>query len=463
MDFRYLVETKNEFNNFLCGILVPHIFHGIKGMYKYSENVFEQIEKKNKKGAKINNPGVIQIFKKTLDGIKEINNHEIEQEYQRIKIKSGCVDFFDNLIRAVFKSYVLFLTWDPKIEESKYTDNSIYKQISIKDYIHKCYIISCEYFRENPELFLGSKSNKKDIFEIIKNCIELAIKKSLPYNQIIEEYMQIEFTKKDNRINREIADVKNMVYDMINNRKYGENPTVGNIILDESDNYINVDNKLGNNKFGRKEEVENFIKNEIEKENNKRSVLETSSNQKYNEQNNSEEFVSTSGLPTSPMTNKSQYSKTSLTKNDASNQDSSNLLQTGGETGLESGLESGANSGETSAAITRSSLKSKELDELIEDNNSDEQESSRELSETSQDNISTKSKSLENITSPPAIRMKPADRLIEIEREAVKNDKTTDKKTTDKKKSDIKVIMKKKNKLSNKFNELEEYYGKIVN
>ena len=69
MDFRYLVETKNEFNNFLCGILVPHIFHGIKGMFKYSENVFEQIEQKNKRGARINNPGIIQIFKKTLDSL----------------------------------------------------------------------------------------------------------------------------------------------------------------------------------------------------------------------------------------------------------------------------------------------------------------------------------------------------------------------------------------------------------
>ena len=67
MDFRYLVETKNEFNNFLCGILIPHIFHGIKGMFKYSENVFEQIEQKNKRGAKISNPGVVQIFKKTLE------------------------------------------------------------------------------------------------------------------------------------------------------------------------------------------------------------------------------------------------------------------------------------------------------------------------------------------------------------------------------------------------------------
>ena len=168
MDFRYLVECKNEFNNYLCGILVPHIFHGVKGMFRYAENVYDQIEQKNKRGAKISNPGVINIFKKTLDGIKELNNHEIEEEYTRIKMKSGCSDFFDNLIRACFKSYVLFLTWDPKLEESIYTDNAIYEQIVIKDYIHRCYILSCEYFKENPELFYNSRVNKKDIFDIIK-------------------------------------------------------------------------------------------------------------------------------------------------------------------------------------------------------------------------------------------------------------------------------------------------------
>jgi hypothetical protein len=78
MDYRYLAETKSEFNNFLCGILVPHLYHGIKGMLKYSENVYNQIEIKNKRGAKIENPGIIVIFKKTLDGLASLNNHEIE-------------------------------------------------------------------------------------------------------------------------------------------------------------------------------------------------------------------------------------------------------------------------------------------------------------------------------------------------------------------------------------------------
>ena len=46
MDYRYLTETKNEFNNYLSGILIPHIYHGIKGMLKYSENMYNQIELK---------------------------------------------------------------------------------------------------------------------------------------------------------------------------------------------------------------------------------------------------------------------------------------------------------------------------------------------------------------------------------------------------------------------------------
>ena len=212
MDYRYLTETKNEFNNFLCGILVPHLYHGIKGMLKYSENVYNQIEMKNKKGARIVNPGITTIFKKTLDGLSGLNNHEIEEEYIRIKNASGCVDWFDNLVRSAFKSYVLFLTWDPKISNSKYSDNSIYESLVIKDFIHKCYVISCNYFRDNPEIFIG-KNSKKEIFEILKMCIDMSIKKSLPYNQIIQEYLEIEFDKTNDINSKEIQNIKTMGYD----------------------------------------------------------------------------------------------------------------------------------------------------------------------------------------------------------------------------------------------------------
>lgn len=410
MDFRYLVETKNEFNNFLCGILVPHIFHGIKGMFKYSENVFEQIEQKNKRGAKINNPGIIQIFKKTLDGIKELNNHEIEEEYQRIKFKSNCVDFFDSLVRATFKSFVLFLTWDPKIDESKYTNNDMYDQLSIKDFIHKCYIISCEYFRESPELFLNSKSNKKDIFEIIKGCIELSIKKSLPYNQIIVEYLEIEFTKKESKYSKELADVKNMVYNMINNNKYGALPKVNNILNEESDEFMNINNKLS-----RKEEVENFINQEIINENREgKSLIETSRTAEE-----SEKYIA-------PLNTSQQLE---LQNNESLKSDASSV-------------------------VTRSSMKSKELDKILDQEESDEEEldevelNEAELSVTSKSSKASKS-STQIINSPPVIRTKAIDRLEEL------NDKTNNKKN-------IKVISKKKSNTSNKFEKIDSYFDSIM-
>jgi hypothetical protein len=250
MDYRFLVETKNEFNNLLSSILIPHIYYGIKGMFKYSDNVYKLINKKIENGSKIENPGLINIFKKTLEGISNLNNHEIEQEYLKIKNSSGCTDWFDNLIRASIKSHVLFLTWDPKSSESKYSENDIYNNISIKDFLHKCYIISCNYFRDNSEIFIN-RTNKKEVFDIIKTCIDMAIKKTLPYNKIIEEYLDIEFNNMKDNNSIEIANIKNMVYKMMNNKKYGVRP---NILVDDDNSiegYQEIDNKVN--------ELKNFI------------------------------------------------------------------------------------------------------------------------------------------------------------------------------------------------------------
>ena len=167
MDYRYLVEVKNEFNNYIISILVPHIHNGLTGMLDYSINMFNLIEEKKKKDKTINNPGIIRIFKMCLSDISTLNNHEIENEYLRIKEKSNCSEWFDNLIRAYFKSYILFLTWDPETSNSKYVENDIYNKISIKDYIHKCYIESCSYFNNNPEIFF-KKGSKQEIYDIIK-------------------------------------------------------------------------------------------------------------------------------------------------------------------------------------------------------------------------------------------------------------------------------------------------------
>jgi len=407
MDYRYLVETKNEFNNFLNNMLVSHIYNGIKGMLKYSDNVYLQIEEKKKRGSKFNNPGIVIIFKKTLEGISGLNNHEIEEEYMRIKNHSGFPEWFDLLVKASFKSYVLLLTWDPETNQSKYSDNKLYDSIVIKDFIHKCYITTCNYFKDNTELFINNRSNKKEMYEIIKKCIEIGMKKSLPYDEIIQEYLRIDFTNINKKTNndKEITKVKNLVYNMINNNKYGGKNTISKKILtdDSFDQYKN-DNKNDNNNdynnnyngLSKKEEVENFIN------------LELINQKKINNMNNS-----------------------------ISN---------------------------TSDVLTRSNVKSKEFDNIIEeasrksesdiDSNSGNNNENSITSETSLDEeINELEKNSEGsapkiINSPPVIRKNSIERL--------------DDDINVKKNSKIEVILNKNNSRTDKFDKLESYYDNLL-
>jgi len=435
MDYRYLTEIKNEFNNFLCGILVPHLYHGIKGMLKYSKNVYNQIELKNKKGAKINNPGIIYIFKKTLDGISGLNNHEIEEEYLRIKNSSGCIEWFDNLVRASFKSYVLFLTWDPKISNSKYSDNMIYESMIIKDFIHKCYVISCNYFRDNPEIFI-SKSNKKEIFEILKMCIDMSIKKSLPYNQIIKEYLEIEFDKTNDLNSKEIQNIKTMVYNMINNKKYGPGPNIDNILIEDTgnDEFVNLEDS----EF-KKAQLENFINNEKIKEqnknlNNKVNLIELDNVENIINENTNNNSGST--LLSRAEINKKKLDKIINQETESKNSITSNnmILEEKPESESEPELESESES-ESESKFNKS--------EKIETTNN-----------MTSEMTNSKSNLINILSSPPAIRIKEKDRIGEIFDLNNKPNQTT--------KKNIKVLKHKNNKLFEKFDQVESFYDNMI-
>ncbi len=484
MDYRYLTETKNEFNNFLCGILVPHLYHGIKGMLKYSENVFNQIEIKNKSGAKINNPGVINIFKKTLDGLSSLNNHEIEEEYLRIKNTSGCVDWFDNLVRASFKSYVLFLTWDPKISNSKYSDNSIYESIVIKDFIHRCYVVSCNYFRDNPEIFM-SKNSKKEIFEILKMCVEMSIKKSLPYNQIIQEYLEIEFDKTNDINSKEIQNIKTMVYDMMNEKKYGSRPQVDNLIVDDTgaDEFVNLEDsefkraQLENFINQEKINEQNKINNESDNHNSDKSFKSYRSSKSYSDKRAIDSETSSDNVKSYNKLNNNQNGGESLetTKSIEQVTNSTNSINSTNSTNV------------TSTILSRAEMKNREIEELINDSTqsknkkhiqtsdltssvASESESksnnvlANKYSKTSEQNPTselTKSKtSIENIlSSPPVIRTKQKDKLNDL---FELGKKIGGGETENKTKKNIKVTKHKNGNLSEKFDQVESFYDDMI-
>jgi hypothetical protein len=375
MDFRYLTETKNEFNNFLCGILVPHLYTGISGMLEHSIQTYNMLEEKQKKNKNIQNPGIVNIFKMYLNDVSGINNNEIENEYKRIKEKSGCSEWFDNLIKASFKSYVLFLTWDPKTSNSKYSENDFYDKISLKDFIHKCYIESCDYFKENPEIFL-KKNSKKEIDEIIKNCIETAIKKSLPYNDIIQEFLKINFmveTENNEKNKKEIENIKNLMFRIMSQNKYGNRPITKALLTDSSDK---LNRKYEKQMNSDREEIEKFINIENTQQGGNNEYVENIQNETKeifkpqsakNSSKNSDDLSDDFKLPEYNKDNFSKTSKTSKT-NETSLINSDNEQQNKiNET--------------TTQLMTRTELKNKELDFVIKDAESRMSKSS-ETSET---------------------------------------------------------------------------------
>ena len=196
---RNIVEIKTEYTMFLTNIITPLIYEGIKKMYLKSvetEKIFQEAIRDN---ADIENPGVLKIFQTFLKGIKNINNHNIEAESNRIKEKSKCSEWFDELVRAVVKSYIVLLTYNASGKTCRLVNEKFHESIDTKTFIHKCYVECARLFFNYPELFwhgfttIEVKRNQREAFDIIRVAINEAIRKMLPMKLILQEYLKNDY------------------------------------------------------------------------------------------------------------------------------------------------------------------------------------------------------------------------------------------------------------------------------
>lgn len=207
---RNIVEIKNDYTTFLTNIIAPLIYEGIQGIYKKSRKTEEDFEKANRDNPDVKNPGVLKIFQAFLTGVKNINNHNIEIETNRIKEKSKCSEWFDDLLRAVVKSYIVLLTYNASGKTCRLVHEKYHDKVDAKSFIHKCYVECARLFFNYPELFwhgfttLEIKRNQREAHEIIKMAIKEAIRKLLPMKLILEEYLKNEYIQDDNDISQDI-------------------------------------------------------------------------------------------------------------------------------------------------------------------------------------------------------------------------------------------------------------------
>ena len=85
----------------------------------------------------------LKIFNLYVEQIYKWNTIQIKEEYSRIKNITKSNDYLDNLIMACFKSYLMFVLYDPSTDEplleDKLLDNRFYLNIDIHNFIHNCF------------------------------------------------------------------------------------------------------------------------------------------------------------------------------------------------------------------------------------------------------------------------------------------------------------------------------------
>lgn len=176
-----LVDAKQEYTRQLTNILTPQIFDGLKSVYNRSKKDESDLS-------------VMMRFQKKLEDVPVWNQDIIDDETDRIIERTEC-DWLSDLITAVFVSNTKILT---AVRVNSNAKNNIDLEIPKETkFIHRCYIESAREIYKNPFLFDDSKSvtssdqqrNMRETLTIIKESIEEAVRKLLPVQSILKQYL----------------------------------------------------------------------------------------------------------------------------------------------------------------------------------------------------------------------------------------------------------------------------------
>ena len=147
------------------------------------QSIYNETKKNNKDRKKI-----LKEFQTNLSNIPKWSQKIIDDEYNRLKVLSKC-DYFDDLIKNIFKSYFKVLFLLKKKREKLVVPSST-------NVIHQCYISIARNIWKQPNLFYHKfdkkhiQNNHKLINKVIEQSIKLAIKELLPFKEILNNYLE---------------------------------------------------------------------------------------------------------------------------------------------------------------------------------------------------------------------------------------------------------------------------------
>lgn len=232
-----IADIKHDYTKFLTNIITPFIYEGMKSVYIYAVGGHNEYVEAGKYDPEITSPGILKLFQLSLKEIPILNNNTIENETNRIKAGSKCAPWFDQLVKATIKSHIVLYTFTNPNKIPHILKEKHHEKIDVKDFVHKCYIESARSIYNNPELFwhelptMKIKKNQILIIKLIRKAIEEAIKKCLPMELVLNEYLSNDYLYFDeennmrNNVNQsKYANIKDMLKHK-NKRQHKSSPS----------------------------------------------------------------------------------------------------------------------------------------------------------------------------------------------------------------------------------------------
>jgi len=177
-----LHEARNEWCSRLVSIFTSLVVEGIKSIFNEAWKICVETGEVSK---------YLMTFQNLLARIPKWNSITLEKEMKRIIERSGC-NYLEDLITCVHIIQLKVLTSIRVGNKQKKIDIAIPK---LEAFIHKVYINVARKIYSNVYLFeknissLSIQKNMRELEIIVQECILIAIRESIPTEEIIRAYM----------------------------------------------------------------------------------------------------------------------------------------------------------------------------------------------------------------------------------------------------------------------------------
>ena len=244
-----IVDIKNFYVNYLISILKSSLIDGINGLY---DDIIKTKETKN-----ISIQEII-MFKQALKDISVMEKTEKIKMVVQIKDNTKTGEMLGSLVKAVFKSYIVLLTFNSTGKVVNSIKANFHNRIDISEFIYRCYLEFSTLIFFNTDIFIKYHNNifnySEQINEMVYSAIETAIYKMLPMSDIISNYINNSDSKEQNN-NSILVDISKFIISKINKN-------TESLIQDLSEDIRRMIEDKTDNSYERSEYLEHY-KDEI--------------------------------------------------------------------------------------------------------------------------------------------------------------------------------------------------------